>query len=80
VSERGGARALVVDTSAGGLGLLVLGNGPAQGEAVPIVAAGGVRQARIAHARRILPGLMRVGLAFLPEPVATERPRSYLAA
>jgi len=80
VAPAGGARALLLDRSDGGIGALVLGAAPAPGALVPLVLPGGVRWARVAHARRILPGVCRAGLAFLPEPLPADRAHAYLAA
>jgi cellulose synthase (UDP-forming) len=74
------AWALALDRSGGGMGLLVVGAAPAAGSPLPVVAREGVTWARVAHARRVLPGVWRVGLAFLPEPLAVARPHAYLAA
>jgi hypothetical protein len=77
----GTAITLMVNSSPGGLGLVVLGRGGlGVGEVLPVVGAG-LRWARVAHARRIAPGISRVGLAFLPErPAAAAEARVYLAA
>jgi cellulose synthase (UDP-forming) len=80
VGTGGAGRVLVLDTSAGGLGLLVAGRCVSAGDTLPVILREGVRWARVAHVRRILPGVQRAGLAFLPEPLAAERARVYLAA
>jgi cellulose synthase (UDP-forming) len=80
VGRSGRRRALRVDASAGGLGILLLGRAPLPaGTAIPLLAPGGVAWTRVAHARRVLPGVWRIGLAYLPGPVA-ERCDAYLAA
>jgi cellulose synthase (UDP-forming) len=80
VGETGSARAIQVDEGAGGLGVLVLGRAALlEGALVPVLSPAGVRPARVAHTRRLLPGLWRVGLEVLPAPVAAEEPRAYLA-
>ncbi|WP_242341052.1 glycosyl hydrolase family 8 [Anaeromyxobacter sp. SG66] len=71
-------RGVVLDTSPGGLGALFLGRPPA--EALPVVLRDGVRWVRVAHARRVLPGLWRAGLAFLPAPLPGGEAHEYLAA
>jgi cellulose synthase (UDP-forming) len=73
-------RALQVDASPGGIGLVFLGAAPDLAAPLPVLSRAGVRWTRVAHARRILPGLWRVGLAYLPAPVATAEARGYLAA
>jgi cellulose synthase (UDP-forming) len=78
-----GRAALVVDRSAGGLGVVLLGRGgpPPVGAAVPVLAAGGpVRSARVVYARRLLPGAWRMGLALDDRPVDRPAARAYLAA
>jgi cellulose synthase (UDP-forming) len=80
VAPSGAARALLVDRSDGGVGALVLGAAPAAGEYVPLVLPEGVRWARVAHARRLLPGVWRAGLAYLPEPLPADRAHAYVAA
>jgi cellulose synthase (UDP-forming) len=80
VGPRGRIRGLRTDASAGGLGLLLAGRPPAAGEAVPVLAREGLRWARVAHARRLAPGLWRAGLAYLPAPVAARVAGVYLAA
>lgn len=80
VGPAGRARALRLDAGAGGMGLLAAGTPPAAGTPLPLVLPGGVRWARIAHRRRLAPGLWRVGLAYLPAPVAGGRAGVYLAA
>ena len=78
VGARGRVRGLVVDTSPGGLGALFLGHPP--GEALPIVLRDGVRWARVAYTRRVVPGVWRAGLAYLPEPLPAAEAHDYLAA
>jgi cellulose synthase (UDP-forming) len=73
-------RALRLDAAPGGLGLLALGAPPAAGAALPLLLPDGVRWARVAHARRVAPGVWRLGLAYLPAPVAGSVPGAYLAA
>jgi cellulose synthase (UDP-forming) len=80
VAPSGAARALLVDRSDGGVGALVLGAAPAAGAYVPLVLPEGVRWARVAHARRLLPGVWRAGLAYLPEPLPADRAHAYVAA
>jgi cellulose synthase (UDP-forming) len=58
----------------------VLGAAPAPGALVPIVLADAVRWARVVHARRLLPGLWRAGLAYVPVPPPADRAHAYLAA
>jgi hypothetical protein len=72
-------RALRLDLSAGGMGLLAVGAPPPAGSALPLLLPGGVRWARVAHARRVAPRLWRVGLAFGPA-VPGAQPGVYLAA
>jgi cellulose synthase (UDP-forming) len=62
------------------MGLLAAGAPPAPGTTLPLLLPGGVRWARIAHARRLVPGLWRLGLAYLPVPVAGAEAGVYLAA
>lgn len=73
-------RALRLDVSPGGVGLLAAGAPPPAGTALPLLLPGGVRWARVAHVRRLAPGLWRLGLAYLPAPVAGVEPGVYLAA
>ncbi|ABC81801.1 glycosyl hydrolase family 8 [Anaeromyxobacter dehalogenans] len=76
-------RALAVDASAGGLGLVAAGARgaiPAPGTALALLAPEGIGWARVVHARRILPGLWRLGLALQAEPVPGAEPHAYLAA
>jgi cellulose synthase (UDP-forming) len=80
VTPAGRRRALRVDASPGGVGLLVLGRAPFPDGAIPLVAADGISWMRAAHARRILPGLWRVGLAVRAAAVPAERSDAYLAA
>jgi cellulose synthase (UDP-forming) len=80
VAPGGRRRALRVDTSAGGVGLLLLGRAPPPRAPIPLVAPQGVAWTRVAHARRLAPGLWRVGLAFRPPTAAQERGDAYLAA
>lgn len=80
VGPAGRARALRLDVAPGGLGILVAGAAPAGGSVVPLLLADGVRWARVAHVRRISPGLRRVGLAYLPAPVAGAEAGVYVAA
>ncbi|BDG01013.1 glycosyl hydrolase family 8 [Anaeromyxobacter oryzae] len=74
------ARWLALDASAGGLGVGGLGAPPAPDAILPVIAAAGVTWARVAHVRRVLPGVWRAGLAFVPAPPASARPPAYLAA
>ena len=78
VGARGRVRGVVLDLSSGGLGALFLGHPPA--EALPIVLRDGVRWARVAHTRRVVPGVWRAGLAYLPEPLPPGEAHGYLAA
>ena len=78
VGARGRVRGVVLDLSSGGLGALFLGHPPA--EALPIVLRDGVRWARVAHTRRVVPGVWRAGLAYLPEPLPSGEAHGYLAA
>jgi cellulose synthase (UDP-forming) len=81
VTPEGRVRALRLDRAPGGLGLLALGGAPPRaGVALPVLLAEGVRWARVAHARRVVPGVWRLGLAYLPAPVALREPRVYVAA
>ncbi len=73
-------RALVVDAGGGGLGLLVLGGAPRPGTPIPVIAREGVRWARVAHSRRVVPGVWRAGLAYLDASVAHAEARGYVAA
>lgn len=80
VGACGRCRVLRLDSSASGAGLLVLGRTPPLDGPLPLLSRDGVTWARVAHARRILPRVWRVGLQYLPEPVAGARPGAYLAA
>ncbi len=62
------------------IGLALLGRAPAAGAILPVVERRGIRWARVAHARRIVPGVWRIGLAYLPAPVATAEAGGYRAA
>jgi cellulose synthase (UDP-forming) len=80
VGEAGRAWAIQVDAGAGGLGVLVLGRtAPPAGSFLPVLTPTGALPARVAHVRRVLPGLWRLGLAHLTAPVAAAEPRAYLA-
>jgi cellulose synthase (UDP-forming) len=79
VGPAGRVRALRLDLSEGGMGLLALGAPPPAGSVLPLLLPGGVRWARVAHARRAAPRLWRVGLAFGPA-VSGAQPGVYLAA
>jgi cellulose synthase (UDP-forming) len=82
VRPGGAVRVLLVDRSATGLGLVVLGTPPAAGDAVAVLSADApVRAARVVHVRRLLPGVWRAGLVFVSgaTPFATP-PRLLLAA
>ena len=59
VGARGRVRGVVLDLSSGGLGRSSSATRPA--EALPIVLRDGVRWARVAHARRVVPGVWRAG-------------------
>jgi cellulose synthase (UDP-forming) len=74
------ARGLRIDSGEGGLGLLLAGRPPAVGELVPVLAHDRVRWTRVAHARRVAPGVWRAGLAYLSAPVAARAAGVYLAA
>lgn len=81
VGAWGRARGLRLDAGPGGIGLVVLGRSPAPaGADLPVILAEGVRWARIVHARRVFPWVWRLGLAYLPAPVAAAPPRVYVAA
>jgi len=80
VGGAGRAWALRVDACEGGMGLLVLGRPPPPGAALPLVLPERAVWARVAHARRLLPGVWRVGLEYLPAPVSLAEPGVYLAA
>jgi cellulose synthase (UDP-forming) len=80
VAGAGRARVLQIDRSPGGMGLLVLAwRAPAE---VPLalLSRDGVELFRIVHARRVVPGLWRVGLAVLPAHIAAPSCGAYLAA
>jgi cellulose synthase (UDP-forming) len=80
VGEAGRSRAIQVDAGAGGRGVLVLGRAaPPAGALVPVLSPAGAVPARVAHVRRLLPGLWRMGLEHLPARVAAAEPRVYLA-
>ncbi|ABS25981.1 glycosyl hydrolase family 8 [Anaeromyxobacter sp. Fw109-5] len=78
VGARGRVRGLVVDSSSGGFGALFLGRAPR--EDLPVLLADGIRWARVAHARRVVPGVWRAGLAYLPVPLPERPAHEYLAA
>ena len=80
VGPSGRGRALRVDVGPGGMGLLAAVAPPPCGAALPLVLREGVTWARVVHVRRVLPGLWRIGLAYLPAPVAGVDPGAYLAA
>ncbi len=80
VHPGGRTRALRIDVAAGGLGLLLLGRAPDRGASLPVLSPDGVRWARVSHAHRVVPGVWRVGLAYLPAPVAMAPSGVYLAA
>ncbi|HET9594865.1 MAG TPA: glycosyl hydrolase family 8 [Anaeromyxobacteraceae bacterium] len=83
VADGAGRTALVVDRSAGGVGIVLLGRGgpPPAGAVVPVLAPGArVRAARVVYARRLAPGAWRVGLALDGRLVAGEPAHAYLAA
>jgi cellulose synthase (UDP-forming) len=71
-------RGVVLDTSPGGLGALFLGR-PPRGP-LPVVLREGVRWARVAHSHRVLPGVWRAGLAYLPVSLPGDEAHEYLAA
>jgi cellulose synthase (UDP-forming) len=79
VWDGGAARALVRDRSGGGLGLWVLAWRLPDVDALPLLDTAGDRWARVAHRRRVLPFLWRLGLeaGAAPAPGAC---RAYLAA
>jgi cellulose synthase (UDP-forming) len=78
MGTRGRVRGLVVDSSPGGIGALFLGRAPR--EDLPVLLPEGIRWARVAHARRVVPGVWRAGLAYLPVPLPTSAAHEYLAA
>jgi cellulose synthase (UDP-forming) len=81
VTPVGRLRALRLDSSTGGLGLLVAGTPPPESaEPLAVVTPEGVRWARVAHARRVVPGVWRVGLAYVAAPLPAVEVRVYLAA
>ncbi|HET8539957.1 MAG TPA: glycosyl hydrolase family 8 [Anaeromyxobacter sp.] len=80
VGPGGRARGLQTDASDGGLGLVLAGSPPRVGAPVPVLLRDGLRWARVAHARRVAPGVWRAGLAYLPAPVAAREAGVYLAA
>lgn len=80
VGSRGRARALQLDRGAGGLGLLLLGAPPPRGTELPLLTRERVVWTRVAHARRLAPGLWRAGLVYLPAPLAAPEAGAYLAA
>jgi len=79
VGTGGAGRVFMLNASTGGLGIVVLGRCLRAGETLPVLLREGVRWARVAHVRRLAPGIARAGLAYLPEPVATDEARFYLA-
>jgi cellulose synthase (UDP-forming) len=81
VRPGGAVRVLLTDRSATGLGLLVLGAPPEEGDAVAVLSADApVQRARVVHVRRLLPGLWRAGLAFGSDPVLLATPPRLLLA
>jgi cellulose synthase (UDP-forming) len=72
--------ALRLDVSAGGEGVLVLGRARPPDGPLPLLGQGGIRWARVAYRRRVLPGVWRLGLAHLPVPLAGASAEVYLAA
>jgi cellulose synthase (UDP-forming) len=81
VAPTGRARALQRDEGPGGIGLVLFGRAaPARGATIPRVSREGVAYLRVVHARRVVPGVWRVGLAYLPATVATGEAGAYLAA
>jgi len=80
VTPAGRSRAIQVDEGPGGLGLVVLGRAPGRDAPLPFLSREGVAFARVAHARRIVPGVWRIGLAYLPAPLAAGSAGGYLAA
>jgi cellulose synthase (UDP-forming) len=72
--------ALRLDVSAGGEGVLVLGRARPPDGPLPLLGHDGIRWARIAYRRRVLPGVWRLGLAHLPAPLAGTSAEVYLAA
>ncbi len=81
VGPAGRARALQLDAAPGGLGILVFaGAAPRPGESLPLLLPERLAFVRVAHARRVVPGVWRIGLAYLPEPVATAGAGAYVAA
>ena len=80
VGTGGLGRALRLDASEGGMGLLAVGTPPPAGTVLPLVLRSGAVWARIVHSRRIVPGLWRVGLEYLPMPVALPEIGVYVAA
>ncbi|WP_242393704.1 glycosyl hydrolase family 8 [Anaeromyxobacter oryzisoli] len=81
VRAQGAVRAVILDRSARGVGLLFLGAPPAPGDLVPVLARGApLRWARIVHARRLLPGVWRAGAALLDGRLPAEQAHGYLAA
>jgi cellulose synthase (UDP-forming) len=81
VTPGGRLRALRLDVSEGGLGLVVVGaHPPAEGEPLAVLSREGVRCGRVAHARRVVPGVWRLGLAYAPAPLPAAEVHVYLAA
>jgi cellulose synthase (UDP-forming) len=80
VGPAGGALAVALDVSAGGLGLAGLGAPPGVGTLVPVIAVSGVSWGRVAHVRRVLGMGWRAGLAFAEAPAGEAAPRWWLAA
>jgi hypothetical protein len=72
--------AVRLDDAPGGMGLLAAGRPPAPGTILPLLLPGGVRWARIAHARRVAPAVWRLGLAYHDAPLAGAGAGTYLAA
>ncbi|HEY6099769.1 MAG TPA: PilZ domain-containing protein, partial [Anaeromyxobacter sp.] len=81
VSPGGRAPAVQLDRGPGGIGLLVLGRrAPDRDATLPLLSREGLAFGRVAHARRLVPGLWRIGIAYLPAPVADAAGGAYLAA
>jgi cellulose synthase (UDP-forming) len=80
VGAPGRARVLRIDVSAGGVGLLLFGRMPRLDGPLPLVFREGVMWARVVHARRVVPGVWRIGLAYLPAALAPGEVAVYLAA
>jgi cellulose synthase (UDP-forming) len=62
------------------MGLVVAGTPPAAGTPLPLLLPGGVSWAQVVHTRRLAPGLWRLGLVYLPAPLAGAEGGVYLAA